>query len=443
MTLKRTLSCLLLMLFMATSLNAQPSPEAQIPELARELNVWRLSLGLGPLVYNPTLERMAAVQADFLLSLPGIPNDIHAGARGENPRQRSQFEEFAWPTYGHPEIISVTEIAAIGSISSAINFWMNSDIHNRSVTNPNFREVGIAARQYGSDIMFIVVLGSRPDVLPALLDRGEVNELLLTNERAEWTGDWIGVATEYRFLDAEQQPLIDWTPWDDKIELADELLEEDTLFIEYRDAADHRTQYEIAYNPSWTSLPIPETIARPSATPTAAAVVAEPTADDEDSEEGNSGIFTENTAVPTATITPSPMPTRTPFPTFTPTVTPIPGLVIFFYNDNVFTLYNAGGGFLDVSGISFRRDDIGFDASFWEEVSPGLNLSALPASQCLVVEPEDGNEYIADRSCTEVRSLVQEPDPRYFWLGDFEVIRDGEVIATCDGDADRCELTLN
>ena len=75
----RTLSCLFVCFLMMTSLQAQQLPEFQIPELARRLNVWRTSMGLGPLVYNPTLERMAAVQADYLISLPNIPSDIHAG----------------------------------------------------------------------------------------------------------------------------------------------------------------------------------------------------------------------------------------------------------------------------------------------------------------------------------------------------------------------------
>lgn len=138
---------------------AQEPVQNQIPELARQLNLWRLNEGLEPLVYNPTLERMAASQVDYLVRLPSLPGDLHAGAQGENPRQRSQFDQFKWPTYGHPEIMSVTEIAALGSITTAIEFWQGSDIHNRSVTNPAYREMGIAARQYGTDIMFIVVLG--------------------------------------------------------------------------------------------------------------------------------------------------------------------------------------------------------------------------------------------------------------------------------------------
>lgn len=66
-------SGLLMLILAIVSIVAQPSQtslQSQINELARELNVWRLSQGLGPLVYNLTLERMAASQADFLLRQP-------------------------------------------------------------------------------------------------------------------------------------------------------------------------------------------------------------------------------------------------------------------------------------------------------------------------------------------------------------------------------------
>lgn len=443
MTMKRYLSLLLVLMFSVMSINGQSSLQPQIQELARELNLWRLNQGLGPLLYNPILERMAAVQADYVLSLPSLPDDLHAGAQGENPRIRSQFEEFSWPTYGHPEIISVTEITAIGSIASAINFWRNSDIHNRSVTNPAFREMGIAARQYGTDIMYVVVLGGQPDVLPALLDNStDPSTLYLTTELAQWDGVWIDEVSEYRFLDVENQPLTDWAEWEFDIEVEDELLAELPLIIEYRDVDDKRTQYEVASPPVWSNLPVPEAVA---IVPTETLAPTEaPDAENEDADaEDEGGIFTANTAVPTPTITPSPMPTRTPFPTFTPTMTPLPRSITFFYNANVFSLYNSGSGFADLSALTFEGADANFTATFWEEVASGLNISALPAGQCVIIEPESENEFMAASQCAMVRSVVEEPNPRYFWLSDFDILIDGEVIATCSGDADSCQLTLD
>lgn len=155
------------------------------------------------------------------------------------------------------------------------------------------------------------------------------------------------------------------------------------------------------------------------------------------------GIFVTNTPIPTLTITPSPLPTLTPFPTFTPTTTPQPGSIVFIYNDNVFTLYNSGSSHVDVSGISFEGEATDFVGVFWEEVALGLNISALPSTQCLMIQPEAGSNYVAAPECTQVRSVVEEPNPRYFWLTDFNVLINGEVVTTCDADADRCEITLN
>lgn len=444
--IRRTLIALLVLTFGVTSISTQNTYRAEIEEMARQLNLWRLSLGLGPLTYNPTLERMASVQADYVVGLPSWPGDVHAGRSGEDPRARSQFPEFAWPTYGHPQIMSVSEITALGSVQSGMTFWRGSEIHTRSATNPAYRQIGIAARQYGSDILFVVVLGGQPNVLPVLLDV-EGGVMYLSTEKAEWSGDWIGEATDYRFLDAEQQILTDWMPWQRDIVLEDDLLEiaSQAVFIQYRDADDKRTEYQLTNDPQWSSLPVPEPvdiIRTPTVTPTPDGFMASPTPTETAFPTAES-IFVTNTPLPTATITPTVEPTRTPFPTFTPTVTAAPGSVMFMYTDNVFTLYNAGDSFVDLSGIFFQREDVNFTGTFWEEVSDVLNISALPPNTCLIIEPEDSLTYTYPAQCVEVFSIVEEPNPRYFWLGDFEVLINGQPITTCDGEADTCTLAVN
>jgi len=438
MFVKRFISCLLLLLFLTINIDSQTSLDSEIKELARQLNVWRTALGLGPLVYNPILERMALAQADFLLRLPSLPSDLHAGAGGENPRARSQLPEFSWPTYGHPELMSVTEIAAIGSIETAIDFWQHSDIHNRSVINPTYREIGIAAYPYGSDTMFIVVLGGRPDVLPVLLDL-ENDELYLTTEKVEWQGEWIGDVTEYRFLKEDEQPLTDWLEWERIIEMPEDLVDE-MFFIEYSDSDENRADYELAFQPIWSSVALPEGMPVITATPTLAVGEVLPTGTPEPTI--SSSAFSTNTPVPTATIIPSPIPTLTPFPTFTPTPTPLPKHIILTYTDELFVLYNAGAEAIDLSESRFQREDISFVGHFWEEVSEGLNISALPSMQCLTIQAETDVIFEAPEQCVAVRSIVLEPDPRYFWLGDFEVLLYDEVVAVCDGDAETCEIIL-
>lgn len=430
-----------------SSPQAQPNYNAAIEELARQLNLWRITQGLGPLVYNESLERMAAQQADYLLSLPQLPGDLHQGPTGEYPRERSQLDQFAWPVYGDARRMSVTEIAAIGSIDSAIAFWRGSDVHNRSVTNPAYREVGIAARPFGTDTLYIVVLGGRPGVLPVLVDVDN-EDFYLTTELIEWQGAWIGDAVDYRFLDADEQPLTDWTPWERILDIAELEITDELVFIQYRDDGAGRATHEIIFNPVWSSVPVPQaaldragTPVPPTATPTLEGLLpsATPTS-------GAALAFATNTPAILPSSTSSPAPSPTPFPTFTPTATPLPGSVVMLYNENVFTLFNAGASPVDLTGISFLRDDIGigFIGSFWEEVSDILNLEALPPNQCLMVQPESGIVFDAPPQCTLVRSIVQEPDPRYFWLAEFDVMFDGVVMQTCPGqpNGDTCDLLV-
>ena len=87
---------LLIVLLLVVSFSPVHSQEVEdlIPQLAVELNLWRLELGLGPLVYNPTLEAMAASQADYLMSLEDMPlgGDMHIDAEGADARARSAVD---------------------------------------------------------------------------------------------------------------------------------------------------------------------------------------------------------------------------------------------------------------------------------------------------------------------------------------------------------------
>ncbi len=438
--MKRLILCIVLLTALLGVNAQQTALGSEITELVRQMNLWRITQGLGPLTYNPTLERMAVYQADYILRLPSLPQDIHAGPDGEDPRARSQLSQFNWATYGHPELMSVTEIAAIGSVRTAIEFWQNSDIHNRSVTNPTYREIGVAAYEYGTDILFVAVLGGQPNVLPVLLDV-ENKQLYLTTEKVEWTGDWVGDVTEYRYLDADKQPLSEWAEWERIIDISDEMLEE-AIYIEFVDLNDHRTDFELIFNPIWSQLELIAGLAQPTETSEARDDENDTNADEETDEDGTSSVFATNTPVLTPTTVPSPIPTLTPFPTSTPTPTPLPKSLVFTYTDQLFVLYNNGSQAIDLSDSMFQRDDISFRSSFWEEVADNLNISALPSGHCLLVQPENDLTYVAPSECVSVRGIVQEPDPRYFWLGDFEMLINGEVVATCVGELGLCEVVI-
>ncbi|NWF68459.1 MAG: hypothetical protein HXY40_05185 [Chloroflexi bacterium] len=418
-------------LFSLTVARSQNAPEDLIPDVAAELNLWRLELGLGPLVYNPTLEAMAAYQADYLMSLADMPigGDMHTDGLGQNARQRSQREPFAWPTYGHPELISVTEIAGVGSVRSSVAFWRSSNIHTRSVINPAYREIGVAVRDMNNrngDRLIIVVMGGRPGVLPALPDP-EVGDLYLTTEAAEWTGAWIGAPVRYRFLDEARQPISDWLDWAVIVPMPEEAGE--LFYVQYEDAAGEQAETEVRIPVVWSQFDLER----------ADEVAAASTATGGSTPTVGGMIFATNTPLgtPAPTLTPSATPTRAA----SPTPTPVPAGVLLLYTSRLFTLIPTGN--VDISDLSFRGGSLTFNVSLWADVSQGINLSALPAANCLQIWQRDAGDFLAPPACSYVRSVVFLAQDRLFWTsGSFDVLNNEQVVQTCETRAGQCAVTL-
>ena len=420
-----------------------------IPELMAEINLWRLNSNLEPVVYNPVLEQLAIAQADYLLELSPFPNDIHAGRNGESPRQRSQYEQYAWPTYGHPELFAFTEIAAIGSIESAMRFWRSSDIHTRSALNPTYREVGVAARQKGTDVLFIVVFGGQPNVLPALPDP-EVGVLYLTNERNDWQGDWLSEAVEYRLLDSELEPLTNWLEWEPSIDIPE--VSDDFFYIQYQNTENRSTSI-VPLKPIWWLSE--EDRALEIAIRGAEIEVVE--ADEELVEEAVAQLPTPTlTFTPTSTpeqqsifVTATPLPQNTPTPRPTldiPTLTPQPPEIVkLVYDKGYLTLVNSSPNPVDLFGISLTSDIFTFSSVTWEVPADEINIGALPPNHCLQLGGFNTSNTINFLpECSFVRSFVTIPDERFFWVeGTFSVLRDEDAIATCSADANLCEVNLN
>lgn len=413
---------------------AQNSPNANelIPELIREINLWRLSTGLEPLVYNKTLEAMAISQADYLISLPSVPDNIHTGSQGENARQRSQFPEFQWANYGNPVRFAISEIGAIGSVRSAMGFWTSSELHTTSVLNPTYREVGIAARQLGSDVLFIVVLGGQPDVLPALADP-ETGDLYLTTERNEWhnDGDWMGQAIRYRILDADNTPITDWAEWQARVDLPQ--LDDNFFFVQYEDANGKRVMSEVQIQPRWYTGDEPPVIV-----PTATELEPE-IADSENATPAQIGFFATNTPIALAMAS-TEVPTVLP-----PTATPIVQHTIqLLYSEAYFTLLNISSEPADLFELSFRNGETVYHASRWEALMADLNISDFPVNHCLQIGGTNNSTTVDPvETCRWIRSFVTLNEANFFWTeGEFEVINRGIVIGTCSATVNVCEIDL-
>lgn len=182
-----------------------------------ELNQWRMDVGLWPLRTNPILQRLAADQARYIMSLPSFPDDTHKDAKGRYVRERAVSSEYGWPTYGVSARVSVGENVYVGAnVKAAINWWRGSTIHNQTVVNPAYREVGVAALPHRFGSLYVVVFGGRPNIFPAMVDPLS-NTLMLSQERYQYApgGDWIGEVQQVQFVPTVLTQLNDgaWQPW--------------------------------------------------------------------------------------------------------------------------------------------------------------------------------------------------------------------------------------
>jgi uncharacterized protein YkwD len=196
---------------MIGSAQAADDPAAAL-EIIAQLNQWRLEVSVPPLKPNTTLHDLALDQATYLSTLSELPNgnDLHIGRNGEGVRERALYPQFNWPPYGSTQQVAMSEVAAVGTVESAVTFWHGSELHRETITSPLVREIGVAAVTHIWGHIYIVVLGSRPDVLPALLDPRS-SSVYLTQDA--WLGNQSSL--QVQLFDSSGRPLgglAAWTP---------------------------------------------------------------------------------------------------------------------------------------------------------------------------------------------------------------------------------------
>ncbi len=138
---------------------------------------------------------------------------MHLGLNSETLRDRTT--RYHWPTYGEGGLAAIAEVGWVGKADTGIAFWQGSDIHRKTITNPGFRDVGVAAVPHPWEHAYIVVLGSRPDVLPALADPQGSN-LFLTQDTFKF-GIGNVPPMHVHLFDRDGRPLnkgqpLDWAP---------------------------------------------------------------------------------------------------------------------------------------------------------------------------------------------------------------------------------------
>lgn len=203
-------------------LQALASYSSEEVNLLAAMNEWRQSQGLLPFHINATLTDMARGQANFLANFPQIPGDVHIDANGRYPRERASVD-FEWPTYAIPERIAIGENVYVGnSISTAVTWWQNSDIHNRTATNPAYREIGIAAVPHPWGYIYVTVFGARPNEFAPQVNLSE-GVVYIPTEQYNYKdgGDWIQNVEDFQILPDVLSELDDnaWIPYSATIEL--------------------------------------------------------------------------------------------------------------------------------------------------------------------------------------------------------------------------------
>lgn len=390
-------------------INAQrtviPDRQAALEALAR-LNEWRLQEGLLPFRMNRTLEDMALYQAEYIRTLRPMPsgNAIHVGRNKEGVRDRALYRDFLWDFYGTRDRVAVAEIAAVNNIDKAMAFWRSSAPHRATVTNPGYREVGIAALPHAFGHIYIVVLGARPNVLPALV-HPQTRELYLGRDDsayATWPV-WLTEPTQYRLFDKDGRPMTtDWLNYAPVVSLPASAKER--VYVMYRDG-EREVMTEVDLERDIIVLP---------------------------------GYFPP----------PDPLVIPLVLPTAAPTATPEPPRpeILLVYDRRSLAVVSQSRGYQDWSDIELVSEEITLSLDSVAEGMTGVGLYYFPPGDCLMVWSGTA-EPVSPRKPSQCQNMRRGRGnlaaSHRFWIDHaFSVERDGEIIATCIPDARTCEVDL-
>lgn len=430
---------LLLLILVPVALPTNAQADAQAAQaVIQAINGWRLEQDTWPLRENPTLERMAYDQASYILTLPSIPEGgaIHTGATGAGPMERAQFPQYNWPAYGRTDYTAIGEIAYVGrSADAARRFWETSAVHRTAALNPGYREIGVAALPHRFGYVYIVVLGSRPNILPAIADEN-TDTLYLSNERYTWArSPWIRNVQRVRLFDSEGRPLSsDWLNWQPELPLPNGA--GDQLFVEYVDANNVVTLAEVSLEAGDDVLPL---------------ITAQPSATLRPTQSATSTPLPSPTAQATQAQTPQPtqrVPAGSPTAT-AQVVAAVPtastGNMLLIYDARSFTLVNTSQAPLNVRELVIQTSSgTTFRVTAWETQWLSGSLTALAASDCLQAWSWQETSTLTPPSrCRQRRSVLTLAPTALFWkLGDFEVRLGDRVLAVCSATATQCEVAV-
>jgi uncharacterized protein YkwD len=419
------------------SVSAQQQDQVALDTIAA-INAWRIQKGLWPLKRNSTLDALALLQANYLLTLPDLPEEgnIHIGPHGEGPKDRAVAAPYNWPTYGSKIQVAEEEIAYAGyNVKAAIQFWQTSTIHRETVEDPAYREIGIAVLPQKFGHLFIVEFGGRPNILPALADP-TAGLIYLSNERfsgAARSGPWIYNADKVRLFDAEGRPVSqDWLAWQPTLPLPSN--PGDRIFVAYasgtlQSISEVRLDTDIVLLPG---VQLPALTPTPSPVPTSspAPTTLPPTVSSPASTQVSTASSPAvSTPIATPTIAASPTPQQD---------------ILLVYDSHSLALINTSGHTLDLTPLVLVQGTTTLPIMSWATAYLNVPLTAFPARDCLQVwswtEPSPLKPPAA---CRIQRAVLNLAPNRLFWTtADFQVRAGDTTLGTCHVGAGQCGFAL-
>jgi hypothetical protein len=254
----RLLSALALLsgLLVPGRLIAQQDP---VTQMLASINGARIANGLPPLVLNADLSAAAQRHSEDMAS-----NDFvaHEGSDGLGTEDR--IVAAGYPGYS----TGIMAAELIHSESEAeLDWWMDQPEHGELVLSTLYREIGIGitGRPEDGQTFWVLILGSRPNVLPVFINYGasqtEEREVIITlsNEGAMVGGDGpevMGLAQEMRLSDLPSLEEATWRIWVPQVDwtlTAGEGVK--TVYLEFRDREGRVATGEVPLPPRATSVP--------------------------------------------------------------------------------------------------------------------------------------------------------------------------------------------
>lgn len=132
---------------------ARPAPvAAQADELIARVNALRASLGLHPYTPNGALNAAAQSHANWMATTKQVS---HNQPGGSTPRTRANAAGYPgqWVT---ENIYGGTR----ASLEGAWNFWVNSSIHYRGLTNANYYDIGVGIASADGWTFYVLKFGN-------------------------------------------------------------------------------------------------------------------------------------------------------------------------------------------------------------------------------------------------------------------------------------------